>query len=137
MLALTGRFDGGPVATRTPDLYRVNVKQPLQNQQRWSQVVDSVFDLMGQIRPDGQRTGHNGPKFSSAASVVSQLGKCIRHARQILGFSLQMLASASGLPAVYIEAVETGRVELTVSGLVTISEALELSGAILLHKTWR
>jgi len=129
-------FDyGGPVATRTPDLYRVKVKQALQNQQACSQVFDSMFDSMGQNPPDVKGMGHNGPKFARRfSSIALQLGGCIRRSRHAAGLSVEALASASGLPGVYIEAVEAGRVELTVSGLVTIAEALGLSGAILLHK---
>jgi hypothetical protein len=92
------------------DLYRVKVKQPLQDQQRWLQVVDSVFDGMGQKRPVGRTLGHKGPKSSGALpSIPSALGKCIRHARQGLGCTVEALATASGLPVEYIEAVETGR----------------------------
>ncbi len=123
------------MATRTPDLYRVKVKQPLQNQQRWLQVVDSVFDGMGQIGPVGRAMGHKGPKSSDAlTSIPSALGKCLRHARQGLGCTAEALATASGLPVQYIEAVETGRVELSIRTLVIICEALGLSGAILFRK---
>ena len=126
------------MATRTPDLYRVKVKQPLQDQQEWLQVVDSVFGRMGQIGPVGRALGHKGPKSSGALpSIPSALGKCIRHARQGLGCTVEALATASGLPVEYIEAVETGRVELSIRALVIICEALGLSGAILFRKRGR
>ena len=48
--------------------------------------------------------------------------------------TVETLASASGLPGEYIEAVEAGRVELSVQALVAICEALGISGAILFHK---
>jgi hypothetical protein len=41
------------------------------------------------------------------------------------------------LPVEYIEAVETGRVELSIRALVIICEALGLSGAILFRKRGR
>jgi transcriptional regulator with XRE-family HTH domain len=79
--------------------------------------------------------GHNGPKFSGGESaLISELGKCVRHLRQAVGHTIETLASASGLPGEYIEAVEAGRVELSVRALVVICEALGLSGAILFRK---
>src|ERR1017187_8537116 len=124
-----------PRCARTANLYRVNVKQPIQDQQQWSQVVDSAFNRMGQIRPIVRDMGHKGPKSPGALpSIPSALGKCIRHARQDLGCTVEALATASGLPVEYIEAVETGRVELSIRTLVIICEALGLSGAILLRK---
>jgi hypothetical protein len=123
------------VATRTPDLYRVKVAQALENQQKWPQVIDSAFDRMGQIGPILRSMGHKGPNFSGASStLISELGACIRHLRQSLGHTVETLAFASALPRVYIEAVETGRVELSVRGLAVICEALGLSGAILFRK---
>jgi len=121
------------VATRTPDLYRVKVKQPLQDQQEWLQVVDSMFEGMGQIGPVVPSVGHNGPNFSQAAAstFMSELGKCVRHLRQRVRYTVEALASESGLPSEYLEAVEAGRVELSVRALVVICEALGLSGAIL------
>jgi hypothetical protein len=124
-----------PRCARTANLYRVKVKQPIQDQQRWLQVVDSAFDGMGQKRPVGRALGHKGPKSPGALpSIPSALGKCIRHARQDLGCTVEALATASGLPVEYIEAVETGRVELSIRTLVIICEALGLSGAILFRK---
>ena len=64
-----GGLSGGPGRTRICDLYRVNVKQPLQNQQDWSQVIDSAFDRMGQKRPNEPAMGHNGPNFSGASPL--------------------------------------------------------------------
>jgi transcriptional regulator with XRE-family HTH domain len=79
--------------------------------------------------------GHNGPNFSGASSeVVRELGKCIRHLRQRLGYTIETVASESGLPKEYIEALEAGRVELSVRGLIVICEALGLSSAILFRK---
>src|ERR1039458_5829879 len=52
-----------PRCARTANLYRVKVKQPIQDQQQWSQVVDSAFNRMGQIGPIVQAMGHNGPNF--------------------------------------------------------------------------
>jgi transcriptional regulator with XRE-family HTH domain len=87
---------------------------------------------MGQIGPIVQAMGHNGPNFSRGPSpLISELGKCVRHLRQRVGYTVKILASETGLPGEYIEAVETGRVELSVRALVTICEALGLSGAIL------
>jgi hypothetical protein len=128
-------MDGGPVQTRTADLYRVKVKQPLQDQQEWLQVVDSAFNRLGQIGPIVRAMGHKGPNFSRASSpLLSELGKCVRHLRQAVRHTVETLASASGLPGEYIEAVEAGRVELSVRALVVICEALGLSGAILFRK---
>ena len=124
-----------PRCARTANLYRVKVKQPIQDQQQWSQVVDSAFNRMGQIRPIVRDMGHKGPNFSGASSpVLSELGKCVRHLRQAVGHTVETLASSSGLPGEYIEAVEAGRVELSVRALVVICEALGLSGAILFRK---
>jgi transcriptional regulator with XRE-family HTH domain len=79
--------------------------------------------------------GHKRPNFSGASStLILELGTCIRHLRQHLVYTVEALASASGLPVEYIKAVETGRVELSVRGLVVICEALGLSGAILFRK---
>jgi hypothetical protein len=126
---------GGAAQTRTGDLYRVKVKQPLQDQQEWLQVVDSVFNRMGQIGPIVRAMGHNGPNhFGASSPLLSELGKCVRHLRQAVGHTVETLASASGLPGEYIEAVEVGRVELSVRALVVICEALGLSGAILFRK---
>jgi ribosome-binding protein aMBF1 (putative translation factor) len=128
-------WSGGPVATRTPDLYRVKVKQPLQDQQRWLQVVDSVFERMGQKGPDRQSTGHKGPESSGALFAIPlALGKCVRHARQHLGCTVEALATASGLPVEYIRAVETGRVEMSIRALTVICHALGLSGAIIFRR---
>ena len=125
----------GARCARTANLYRVKVKQPIQDQQQWSQVVDSAFNRMGQIRPIVRDMGHKGPNFSGASSpLLSELGKCVRHFRQRVGYTVETLASASGLPDEYIEAVEAGRVELSVRALVVICEALGLSGAILFRK---
>jgi hypothetical protein len=126
---------GGPAQTRTGDLYRVKVKQPPKNQQKRPQVVDSVSDLMGQIRPNVEALGHKGPNFSAASStLISELGKCLRHLRQTAGQTVETMASASGLPVEYIEAVEAGRVELSVRALVVLCEALGFSSAILFRK---
>jgi hypothetical protein len=126
------------VQTRTADLYRVNVKQPLQDQQEWLQVIDSAFNRLGQIGPIVRAMGHNGPNFSGASSpLLSELGKCVRHLRQAVGHTVETLASSSGLPGEYIEAVEAGRVELSVRALVVICEALGLSSAILFRKSGR
>jgi transcriptional regulator with XRE-family HTH domain len=82
--------------------------------------------------------GHNGPNFSRASSpLLSELGKCVRHLRQAVGHTVETLASSSGLPGEYIEAVEAGRVELSVRALVVICEALGLSSAILFRKSGR
>jgi transcriptional regulator with XRE-family HTH domain len=66
--------------------------------------------------------------------LLSELGKCVRHLRQGVGHTVETLPSASGLPGEYIEAVEAGRVELSVRALVVICEALGISGAILFRK---
>ncbi|MGA9067753.1 MAG: helix-turn-helix transcriptional regulator [Bryobacteraceae bacterium] len=63
-----------------------------------------------------------------------ELGKCVRHLRQRVRYTVEALASESGLPREYLEAVEAGRVELSVRALVVICEALGLSGAILFRK---
>ena len=90
---------------------------------------------MGQIGPNIGVLGHKGPNFSTASStLISELGKCVRHLRQSSGHTVETMASASGLPAEYIEAVEAGRVELSVRALVVICEALGLSSAILFRK---
>ena len=90
---------------------------------------------MGQIGPVARAMGHNGPNFLERSSpLLSELGKCVRHLRQTAGQTVETMASASGLPAEYIEAVEAGRVELSVRALVVICEALGLSGAILFRK---
>jgi hypothetical protein len=127
-----------PRCARTANLYRVKVKQPLQDQQEWLQVVDSAFNRLGQIGPIVRAMGHKGPNFSGASSpVLSELGKCVRHLRQAVGHTVETLASSSGLPGEYIEAVEAGRVELSVRALVVICEALGLSSAILFRKSGR
>jgi len=90
---------------------------------------------MGQIGPIVRAIGDNGPNFPAASStLISDLGKCVRRLRQGVGQTIELLASTSGLRAEYIEAVEAGRVELSVRGLVFICEALGPSGAILFRK---
>ena len=59
-----------PRCARTANLYRVKVKQPLQNQREWSQVVDSAFDRMGQLGPIVRAMGHKGPNFSGASAHI-------------------------------------------------------------------
>jgi transcriptional regulator with XRE-family HTH domain len=66
--------------------------------------------------------------------AVRRAFRLLGHLRQAVGHTVETLASASGLPGEYIEAVEAGRVELSVRALVVICEALGLSGAILFRK---
>jgi hypothetical protein len=51
-----------------------------------------------------------------------------------MGHTVSTLSLASGLPSDYIEAVEAGRVELSVRGLAVICEALGVSSAIMFLK---
>jgi ribosome-binding protein aMBF1 (putative translation factor) len=113
-----------------PDLYRVNVKQPLQDQQRWLQVVDSAFNWMGQIGPIVRAMGHKGPKFcDSLGRVLSQLGNTLRTARLHRGWSLEDLASACGFSTAYLAAVEGGQADPSILAIAILFDALGLAAA--------
>ena len=124
-------LNGGPVATRTPDLYRVKVKQPLQDQQQWLQVVDSTFHWMGQIGPIVRAMGHKGPKFcASLGRVLSQLGNTLRTARLQRGWSMEDLASACGFSTAYLRAVEAGQADPSILAIAILFDALGLGPAL-------
>ncbi len=122
------------MATRTPDLYRVKVKQPLQNQQEPPQVVDSTSEPLGQFGPIVQAMGHKGPKSQAVPGTFSlALGKWLRDVRRQIGFTAEELSATSALPAQFIDAVEAGRVELSVRSLCSISQSLGLKATISLQ----
>lgn len=66
--------------------------------------------------------------------MIAELGKCLRRLRQRIGYTVEGMAAASGLPVEYIAAVEGGRVELSIRGLALVCEALGVSSAIIFHK---
>jgi hypothetical protein len=90
---------------------------------------------MGPKRPNEPVMGHNGPNFSGASPpLIVEFGGCLRSIRQRLGYAVASLASGSGFPGEYIEAVEVGHAELSIRSLAVLCEALGLCSAILFRK---
>jgi XRE family aerobic/anaerobic benzoate catabolism transcriptional regulator len=69
---------------------------------------------------------------NSFVSSLSQLGARIRRARKEAGLTIAALAAESGLSARFLGAVERGRANISVRGLLQISEALGIPAAELL-----
>lgn len=58
--------------------------------------------------------------------LLRALGTVLRETRLTLGMSQETLAEAAGLHPTYISRVESGRYNITVKNLKSISRALEL-----------
>jgi hypothetical protein len=76
-----------------------------------------------------------GQTFRELPPLIVEFGECLRSIRQGLGYTVASLASASGFPGEYIEAVEVGHAELSIRSLAVMCEALGLSSAILFRKS--
>lgn len=72
------------------------------------------------------------PKHSGNETLIA-LGAVIRTSRLSLGLSQEALAADAGLDRSYMGGVERGEHNLTLMGLVKISDALQLTPSALLE----
>lgn len=71
--------------------------------------------------------------MSSSSAALRTLGHRIRHERNRLGFTLEQLSSASGLPISTLSLIENGKREPKLSGLGSIAGALGIDVGELLQ----
>lgn len=68
-----------------------------------------------------------GPSHQSLNDILSGIGKNIQEMRKLRGLNQGQLANAAGVDRAYISLIENGKQNLTVAGLVKLSDALGVS----------
>lgn len=72
----------------------------------------------------------------SKTRVVLSPGDAVRIAREMLGWSQNMLASRCGIPQSTLSAIESGRIALGVERAKKLAKSMSLHPAVLLFPAW-
>ncbi|HTZ62764.1 MAG TPA: helix-turn-helix transcriptional regulator [Solirubrobacteraceae bacterium] len=82
--------------------------------------------------PDDQTIPDPGPPFDASASAhCSELGRAIRRLRHARRLTIEDLACAAGMHAIYLSAIERGVCNPSWDKLCPLADALDLSMATL------